>query len=251
MKFSLKRNIKKIVAGGIVFCTITGFCLPHFAAAHPSDELLHSYCTRLLVFEVQNSKKVIDIEQAYTTKEQARFKELEAIRARQVKQLEAFNAGISKKVADTLKEARGTSNDANEIEKITLLESEVSASLKKHDQQINEILNIYRSGINDAMVARKASFMTAKVAFKSKVAEILKQSQVDCKALTDVKIIFSNTTTSLKAAHEVFKGKIARLGTPTSLFQKLTSTRDAAIAKADEELFAELDKAVADFKARE
>jgi hypothetical protein len=245
----MKTTNKLLISAYILFFGF-GTLVPQVVSAHPADALLHSYCTRLLVFEVGNSKKVMDIEVAYANREKTRLNELTAIRAKQDKEMAAFTEGYNAELETYFADMTAESKDQHTLDSLNVLRDQVTALSKKRDADIVQLRVAYRTGINDLIVARKAAFMTAKANFKGQVSKILAKSKADCENQVKVQDIFDYTTTSLKAAHEVFKGKIAQLGTSESKFKKLADERDISLKNANAAYLQGVKDALSAFKTQ-
>lgn len=216
----------------LIAALLIGLHLPYIAIAHPGhpegDELLQSYCTRILVFEVQHNKKIADIETAYTAKEKTRLKEIENIRSRQDKAIVSLVDDFDKEIASYIEDLKNNAKSEAVLAELAKLNDQLYTLTRERNVKVQQIMQDYRAGINDLVVARKGSFMTAESAFKNESKRILAKSKADCKEQRDVKLIFADTTNGLKVAHELLKGKIAGLVTPTASLNKLSTARDVA-----------------------
>ncbi|MEN9605030.1 MAG: hypothetical protein RJB39_715 [Candidatus Parcubacteria bacterium] len=221
---------------------------PSFVSAHPADQLLHSYCARILVFEVQNNKKIADIESAYVNKEKLRTKEIGAVRSKQNAAIVSFVEGFDKEIAAYIEDLKNSARSETVLAQLVNLNDQIYGLTRERNKKVQQLLQDYRAGINDLVVARKASFTTAENTFKNDVKKILDTSKADCKALKDVRKIFDNTTGGLKSVLEVFKGKITRMGTSQTTLNKLAVTRDAAWDAALAEYKQKVAEAINTFK---
>lgn len=231
-----------------IFALVVGTALligPLPLAAHPEDELLLSYCTRLLVFEVETEKKIDVIESAYSARESARVAQLAQIRAKQDKALEESREKTAEVLQDTL---QGINEAVDDTERIEAARQDISSAKSEYDAAVSSAVFAYRNGINEAMESRKAVLATGKRAFENSVGAILDKAEVDCKARTDVKVIFENTTTNLKKAHEDFKMVIRSLQPVDGTLADLSDTRDTMIGEAQATLKSEVLAAIAELE---
>lgn len=234
MKQQNKINkIRFVLLFGLIF-------LPCIVFSHPvTDELLESYCTRILVFEVQNSTKVNSIETAYNDRVFTLMSDLEKERKSQDGELNKIKKRLDNSISKRLEKFNSPENSMLDEDKQKFIKK-VNKVKEDYFTDIDHVIAQYRQGIDKEMSSRKQSFLSAKQTFNNKVAEILSKSKADCIAKSDVHTIFDQTTTNLKLAHEDFKVKIKELASIQGRLNNLSIERDTAMTESLDDFKAEI-----------
>lgn len=199
------------------------FMSPYIAFAHPaSDELLASYCTRLLVFEVQNKSKVDKIKLGYLNKQKNITTELYKHRISQDKKLNNTIDEISKHIEGI------SSNFPSDS-----LDSALKSAKNRYVASTSSAIINYRKGIDQLLLQRKSRFNTALNKFESEVNQILLKSKKDCGDKVDVHLIFDEVTVNLKKSLDDFKNSIVNINNISSEVESIVLIRNKAIIDAN------------------
>jgi hypothetical protein len=211
-------NMKSFTA-----CTVLALILPAgFIFAHPTvsseDAMTQNYCLKVVVFEVENAKRVSEIREAHVTKENEVIAQLQSIWKKQDEDIVAHK----RKIEALYDEHIARLSDKTAQDKVKEIQTEY---IKAFDSAIED----YRAAIKEAINARKATYVAAEVKFVNRVNDILAKTKRDCDAKAEVKGIFAYLTTELKSAHNALIASINGLsGSAIPVFdrQKIAAARE-------------------------
>ncbi len=188
----------------LTLIVISSLFLPGILFAHPSvtsnDAAQHNYCLKVVVFEVENQRRMTEIKDTNLAKEAEVISAITKIRNDQDKALAAYKESF----VTTYREHVAQLNDEKLKERLQKAQDTYLAEL-------DAVVATYRAEVNGAINKRKETFVAADAAFSNRVQQILAKTKADCDAKVDTKTIFTYLTTNLKAAHTALLATINEL----------------------------------------
>lgn len=196
--------------------------------AHPSiskaDELQHNYCLKVVVFEVENQKRISEVRDAMFQKESEVITAIEKIRSDQDDAITAYKERLANEFATNI-----ASIDRGNRETIKAAQDEYIATF-------DAVIADYRKAVGLTINARKEAYVNAEVAFVNRVDTVLAKTKSDCDNKVDAKEIFTYLTSELKLTYNTFTTVIGTLSTTvlsTLDEERLAVAKEAFLTKID------------------
>jgi len=125
----------------------------------------------------------------------------------------------------------------------------VTAAIAARRAAINEAIDDFRRGVEQAKIDRKSAADALRNTFRNSIRAAFEKAKTDCDAGVDAATIRTNFRAEVKAAKEKFESDRQELEKLQTSMETLINTRKGAIKKAIDDFKTTMETAKTDFKA--